>query len=168
LDPIAPWYSDTVDFKKTKVQLPPWRKVREIVSIDCLEKVHADPTYVCNETAYKNFTAVKPEPTEPPTASDKENKALKRQVRHLKAQVDHLTSPCIDRKQAARTILHPGFETTGNTMTKAASWQEKVTPHSNAEGADPVQISIDPFEASKQKLTTAQGVAEKQSTKLAR
>lgn len=57
MKPIAPHVQDHVDFERTSLRLPPWAKVRQIASVDCLDKMHHDPQYVCPPGSYTSNAA---------------------------------------------------------------------------------------------------------------
>jgi len=152
MDPIAPSYNQRVDLEKTRMPLPPWMKVKQVISVECMEKLHKDPKHLCDPEAYVNYAAVAPKPTPEKPMTQAEGQALKDKIQHLKKTIKSL-SPKDDKKPTELTFKAPlirGTKETMNTMGANAEGAQAGANHKMAIGK----------EGSGERLHTAQGHGE--------
>lgn len=91
LDPIAPSHSQQVDLQNSAMHMPPWTKVKQVVSIDCMDKLHKDPTHLCDPDAYLDYNAVTPKPTVDKLTTQADAKKLRAKIKRLEGIVNTLS-----------------------------------------------------------------------------
>jgi len=156
MEPIAPPYNEKVDLVKTSAPFPPWRKVKEIVSVECMEKLHKDPSHLCRPEAYKDYNMVTPAPTPEKPLTKADAKKLKDKIKHLETTIDNLT-PKEAKQKFKMDFKAPGVKDSKSTLIKA---NIESNHHSAADGpGKTMEIGNKP---SKERLITAQGHGEKQ------
>lgn len=156
MDPISPPFQYHVDFEKTSMPLPPWGKVKRVVSIDCMDKLHKDPHYRCKDEDYVGHkeTEATPAPDEKPL-SKAEGEALKKQVRHLKSQIRSLLPA--PKKNKLKALDHmPGVKIQNTSLNDAIEDADTKGPQDS--GTMTMDIGR---EATVQRMNTAQSHGEK-------
>jgi len=154
MDPIAPPYNERVDLEKTSMPLPPMMKVKQIVTVECMDKLHKDPSHLCAPEAYVNYNAVTSAPTTEKPPSHKEVKALKKKIKHLESTIHSLT-PKEPKKDTA--FKAPGMHSVGKSINKVVKHSESHKPQDGA--GKKMNIGA---EGSKERLATAGGHGEKE------
>jgi len=152
--PIGPPLNEVVDLAK-KANLPPWKKVQQIASVECLEKLHKDPSHLCKSEAYTNYNPVTATPATEKPLTQAESKALKDKLKHLQTTIDNL-SPKQSRKVKVAFKV-PRLKMANSTMKSAHT-------HSNrhvAEDFEGHKMKVG-ANASDGQLPTAQGHAERE------
>lgn len=155
MDPIAPPFNERVDLEKTALPLPPWMKVKQVISVECMDKLHKDPNHLCDPEAYVNYNAVSTTKAPEKPLSQADAQKLKLKIEHLEQTVKSLTPKEPKKpKKAELTFKAPGIRDTGETMNTMgalsppqAHTNQKMTIGSKASG---------------ERLSTAQGHGEKQ------
>lgn len=121
MDPIAPSYTERVDLEETAMPMPPWTKVKQVISIECMDKLHKDPSHLCDPEAYTNYKAVAPAPTKEPVLTAAEAEKLKAKIKRLQGTIKAL-SPTIEPRVPAELVFKaPGIRNTEETMNTAGS-----------------------------------------------
>lgn len=157
MKPVAPQLQEHVDFEKSALRLPPWKKVRQILSVECMEKTHKDPKYICKPEDYASY--VPPAPTTTLPLSPAEAEKLRKRVRHLESTIRSLTQP----RKYDNSAKHPAMKiTSDNSMNKAVTRQERVTDVKPDKATDRTQeLSVKKFRDSESTLPKAQSHAER-------
>jgi len=158
-DPIAPPYNERVDLENGQA-LPPMMKVKQVVSVECMDKLHKDPSHLCAPEAYINYNLVTSAPTTQAPPSHKEVKALKKHIKHLESTIDSLTpDEKAPKKMARLRFKAPGMHTGGKSMNAVIGYSEGEK-HSSADGANKkMNIGKD---GSEERMNSAQGHGEKE------
>lgn len=161
MDPIAPPYNERVDLEKTAMPLPPWMKVKQVVSVECMDKLHKDPHHLCEPEAYVNYNAVTPTPTTEAPLTKKDAQALKNKIKRLESTIDSLSPKAPEEKKKAKiTFRAPGVRNTGDNMNTMGQYGERFSPEDGARKQ--MHRGMYEREASDQRLHTAQGHGEPQ------
>jgi hypothetical protein len=113
MKPIVPHTQISVDFEESALRLPPWMKVRKILSVECLEKLHKDPKYECTKKDPVVTTTAAP-------MSAAKAKKLRQRVRHLESTIRSLTEP----RKYDKSVGHP---VTTKVVKKLGSLNKAVT-----------------------------------------
>lgn len=124
MDPIAPPASKHVDLEKTSMPLPPFRKVQRVADIDCMEKLHKDPYYICDPEDYVDYVA--PSTTGRPPLTYEEGEALTKHIRHLKATIKAMKPK--DRNRQRRKPVDEPVDTSPVSMNAAVSDSNQHDP----------------------------------------
>jgi len=160
LDPIAPPMNERVDLEATAMALPPYMKVKQVVDVECLEKLHKDPNHLCNPEAYVDYNKVTPAPTTEKPLTQAEAKALKKQIKHLKKQIHSLTPKEMEVLPELKDFEVSGWKSVSQTMNSAGAYSERHLKELS--GGHKMEIGK---EASKERFHTAQGHSEKEDEK---
>jgi len=120
INPVAPPMNERVDLKETSMPMPPWRKVKQVVDVGCMEKLHKDPSHICDPEHYKDFNMVTPAPVPEKLLTAEEGDRLKRKIKHLERTIDNLT-PEEAKKKVDVSFKVPRLQKTNETMISSAS-----------------------------------------------
>jgi hypothetical protein len=115
MDPIAPPMVQPVDLKKTSMQLPPFRKVLKVKDVDCMEKLHKDPHFICDPEDYVGH--VSPPTTTQRPLTPEEAEAMAQHIRHLKATLKAMKP----KERRRRKPADDPVDTTPVSMNAAVS-----------------------------------------------
>jgi len=124
MDPVAPPMNQPVDLKKTSMQLPPFRKVLKIKDVDCMEKLHKDPHFICDPEDYVGHVAP-PTTTQRPLTRE-EAEALADHIRHLKATVKAMGPK--ERRKRRKPVVDEPVDTAPVSMNAAVLDSNQHSP----------------------------------------
>lgn len=152
MDPIAPRYNEQVDLEKSGMPLPPWMKVKQVATVECMEKMHKDPKHICGPEHYINYNLVTPTPTTAKPLTEKDAKALKNRIKHLESKVKSLTP-----EEPKKTEVK--FEIPGMKEYKMGSSSD-VEKYGAPKDRSNKKMKVGIRKPSNQGLNTAQGNSE--------
>jgi len=155
MDPIAPRYNEQVDLEKSAMPLPPWMKVKQVATVECMEKMHKDPKHICGPEHYINYNAVTPTPTTAKPLTEKDAKVLKNRIKTLESKVKSLTpeEPKEPKKERVEFKI-PGVKEF--KMGSSSDVEKYGAPKDRSNKKMKVGVK-----ATNQGLNTAQGNSEK-------
>lgn len=157
LDPVAPPFEKHVDLEKTRQPLPPWLKVQQVASVECMEKLHRNPHALCQPEDYVDYKKVVPPSTTEKPISPTEAKALKKQIKHLKSQIKSLSKKPEEPKEPAME----GVRMLPTSINDVVEGSEGKGPA----GGDNRKMDIG-RRGSAERMHQAQGHGERQGKKL--
>merc|ERR1711879_82034 len=119
MDPVAPPLNERVDLEATKNPLPPMMKVKQIVDVECMDKLHKDPLHLCKPEAYVDYNMVSTTKAPPKNITEAEAKVLRQKIKHLKKAIKAL-SPTEPPEDPHKMVFKaPGMMTDKATMNTA-------------------------------------------------
>jgi len=133
MDPIAPPFNERVDLEKTALPLPPWMKVKQVISVECMDKLHKDPNHLCDPKAYVNYNAVSTTKAPEKLLTKAEGDKLRLKIQQLEKNVKSLSPKAPEESKESKDAkakkaalkfkapgksgaLAPGMKKTDETM----------------------------------------------------
>jgi len=149
MDPVAPPFDKTVDLDAGQ-PMPSMRKVRTVISIECMEKLHENPMAPCKP---KDFVGGPPQPppTTPGPVSKAEAEALRKKIQHLQSTIRALSPDKPPVPAKVEPVVHTKHSMTGSMVAAVGKPNQDFDGH---------RVYI-PGRVASERQRTAQGYGEK-------